>query len=103
MFYYVKNILGDMVFGYIEVVCCNNNCKRVFKLSRNKYYNSPITTYSCNMGCALESYNQFEKQREEERNRDLEKDLDKRFEKELEKELENELKNELENHLDKKE
>ena len=35
MFYYLWNVAKDVTFGYIEVKCCNRNCGRVFKISRN--------------------------------------------------------------------
>ncbi len=64
MFNYIQNILGDIFYGYIEVKCANNTCGRIFKLTRNNYYNNCITEYSCNMGCALEAYNQSSNQKD---------------------------------------
>ena len=60
MFYYIKNVLGDMIFGYIEVKCANKLCNRVFKLTRNNFYSNGKGEYSCNMGCAFEAFNQYE-------------------------------------------
>jgi hypothetical protein len=64
MFSYITNILGDIFYGYIEVKCANKGCRRIFKLTRNNFYNNGITEYSCNMGCALEAYNQFTNQKD---------------------------------------
>jgi hypothetical protein len=58
MFSYIQNVLGDVFYGYMEVKCANKLCNRLFKLTRNNYYNNGQTDYSCNMGCALEAYNQ---------------------------------------------
>ncbi len=50
-----------MVFGYVEVRCCNKTCNRVIKVSRNLLETSGSNNFSCNMGCALEAYNQTQK------------------------------------------
>jgi hypothetical protein len=60
MFTYIQNVLGDMIYGYIEIKCANKLCNRVFKLTRNSYYDNGKTDYSCNMGCAFEAFNQYE-------------------------------------------
>ncbi len=59
MFNYTKNILLDMYYGYITVYCENKNCKAKFILSRNDYESHHTNTFSCNMGCALEAYKQY--------------------------------------------
>jgi hypothetical protein len=56
MFTYINNIILDIYYGYIEVKCCNKSCNNKFKFSRNKFQN---VNYSCNMGCALNAYNNF--------------------------------------------
>lgn len=60
MFSYIQNVLGDMIFGYIEVKCANKLCNGIFKLTRNNFYNNGKGEYSCNMGCAFEAFNQYE-------------------------------------------
>ena len=54
MFDYIYNIVNDIYYGYLIIKCANNNCKRTFKILRNNYKGG---LYSCNMGCALEAYN----------------------------------------------
>ena len=51
----IINNIRDIFYGYIQVKCANPNCSKIFKISRNSYQN---TEYSCNMGCALNAYNQ---------------------------------------------
>jgi hypothetical protein len=58
---YAKNILLDMYYGYVIVHCENQNCKAKYKLTRNDYESHHTTTFSCNMGCALEAYKQLNK------------------------------------------
>ena len=59
MYNYTKNILLDMIYGYITIYCENQNCKRMYKLSRNEYESHHSTTFCCNMGCSLEAYKQL--------------------------------------------
>ncbi len=56
MYYY--NVFKDMVFGYVEVRCCNKLCNRVLKVSRNLLETTGPNNFSCNMGCAYGAYNQ---------------------------------------------
>jgi hypothetical protein len=58
MLFYIKNVLSDIIFGYIEVKCCNKMCNSKFKIARNNINVNGIDNYSCNMGCAIEAYNQ---------------------------------------------
>ena len=51
---YLLNVIKDYTLGYIEVTCCYKKCNRKFKISRNNFQPG---LYSCNMGCALGSYN----------------------------------------------
>lgn len=86
MFYYLKNITSDIIFGYVDVKCANKNCNKIHKFSRNNIdFNT--NNYCCNMSCAFESYNQDQKE------------LDNKFNVELRNELQNELQNELYNGL----
>ncbi len=52
---YYLNVIKDYTLGYIEVKCCYSKCKRTLKISRNSLQPG---LYSCNMGCALGSYNE---------------------------------------------
>ncbi len=54
---YFTNIGADIIYGYVEVKCANNNCGRIFKFARNTLDNNNINNYSCNMGCALAVFN----------------------------------------------
>ncbi len=58
---YYFNVIQDILFGYVEVRCCNKTCNRVIKVSRNLLETSGSNNFSCNMGCALEAYNQTQK------------------------------------------
>ena len=59
MITYFSNVLQDIFYGYIEIKCVNESCKRVFKISRNKINLYGTNNYSCNMGCALSYFNQY--------------------------------------------
>jgi hypothetical protein len=59
MFNYAKNILLDMYYGYITVYCENKNCRAPYKFTRNEYESHHTTTFCCNMGCSLATYNQM--------------------------------------------
>ena len=57
MFYYLKNITSDIIFGYVDVKCANKYCNRIHKFARNNIdFNT--NNYCCNMGCAFASNNQ---------------------------------------------
>lgn len=55
--FYMWNVVKDVTYGYLEVKCCNRNCGRVFKISRNTDAAKYNTNVSCNAGCALAAYN----------------------------------------------
>jgi hypothetical protein len=57
---YLWNVAKDITFGYLELKCCNKNCVRTFKISRNSEVSKNPNNVSCNMGCALAAYNDFE-------------------------------------------
>ena len=61
MFSYISNIFQDIYYGYIEIKCANPNCSRIFKMSRNKLDIHYDINYSCNIGCALNSFNEINK------------------------------------------
>ncbi len=52
----IYNTYLDIFYGYLDIKCANPNCSQIFKISRNSYTNSQ---YSCNMGCALNAYNEI--------------------------------------------
>lgn len=58
---YLLNFIKDYTLGYIEVKCCYSKCNRKFKISRNSLQPG---LYSCNMGCALGSYNDENKNKD---------------------------------------
>jgi hypothetical protein len=51
---YYLNVIKDYTLGYIETKCCYSKCNRTIKISRNTLQPG---IYSCNIGCALASYN----------------------------------------------
>ena len=51
---YYLNVIKDYTLGYIEIKCCYSKCNRMLKISRNELR---YGFYSCNIGCALASYN----------------------------------------------
>jgi hypothetical protein len=61
MFEYLSNVALDVYYGYIEIKCVNKNCNRIFKFSRNKISPNTPNHYCCNMGCALNYNNDFQK------------------------------------------
>jgi hypothetical protein len=54
---YYLNITKDILYGYVEVRCCNPTCNRILKVSRNSECVKSPNNVSCNMGCALGAYN----------------------------------------------
>ena len=57
MFTYLSNIALDIYYGYINIKCVNKNCNQIFKMSRNKLEPYMDNHYCCNMGCALQYFN----------------------------------------------
>ncbi len=55
----ISNIVKDICYGYIEIKCSNNNCNKTFKLARNTISTFTPTSYCCNMGCSLATFNQY--------------------------------------------
>ncbi len=58
MLTYFTNVITDLIYGYVEIKCVNKKCNRTFKFCRNDLSKFNSNNYCCNMGCALESYNQ---------------------------------------------
>lgn len=57
MLSYISNIIQDIYYGYVEIKCANPYCSQTFKVSRNIIDKNNKPYYSCNMGCALNSFN----------------------------------------------
>jgi len=55
---YIKDKIKDIIYGYIQVKCCNKNCNNIHKLSRTSDANKHIMSYACNMGCAMAAFSQ---------------------------------------------
>jgi len=62
MITYLSNLIQDIYYGYVNVKCVNKSCSRVFKMSRNTLNQNNINNYSCNMGCALNYFNDINEQ-----------------------------------------
>lgn len=55
---YIKDKFNDIIYGYVDVKCCNKNCSRIHKLSRTTDADKYNIEYACNMGCAMAAFSQ---------------------------------------------